>query len=99
MDTIEIHDVSQFADQVGSEFRIEVAEGQFVTAKLAEATALRTSATGTERPSREPFSLLFATGDDAVLQQRIYRVVHEKLGELSLFLVPIGPGQLEAIFN
>ena len=99
MDTIEIHDVSQFADQVGSEFRIEVGEDQFITATLTEATALNTSATGAGQLSREPFSLLFETGDDTVLQQQIYRVAHEKLGEFSLFLVPVGPGQLEAVFN
>jgi hypothetical protein len=61
----------------------------------------------TERPledgPRAQFSLVFRGGPDPPLQQRIYRLEHERLGPLDLFLVPLGPdatGQrYEAVFN
>lgn len=53
--------------------------------------------------ARESFSVLFHAPADARLPQRIYPVRHPALGELELFLVPLGPDaqglQLEAIFN
>lgn len=53
--------------------------------------------------SRAQFSLVFRGGPDLPLRQRIYRVEHDELGALDLFLVPIGPdgvGQrYEAVFT
>jgi hypothetical protein len=53
---------------------------------------------------RRPFSLIFSNPrKDAYLSQRIYRLEHEKMGPLELFLVPLGPDQTgmkyEAIFS
>lgn len=56
-------------------------------------------------PRAEPFSVYFLGPRSPVLPQRIYRVEHDQLGTLDLFLVPIGPdpkagGMLyEAVFN
>jgi hypothetical protein len=53
--------------------------------------------------SRSPFSLVFRGGPSPPLPQRIYRVEHEALGALDIFLVPIGPDEVgqryEAVFT
>jgi len=43
--------------------------------------------------------LVFQGGPDPPLPQRIYRVEHDELGELEIFLVPIAPDRYEAIFS
>jgi hypothetical protein len=40
-------------------------------------------------PQQEMFSLIFTGAKDSFLEQRIYRMHHEKLGDGELFLVPI----------
>lgn len=56
-------------------------------------------------PRAQPFSLYFSGPGSPVLQQQIFRLVHEQMGELDLFLVPIGPHpkrggmSYEAVFN
>ena len=89
MDLADIKDVSIFAPLVGSRFQIEIDEEQIVAAELVEAAGL----------AGEAFSLLFAVKDGIDLPQRTYRVSHEGLGEVQLFLVPLGGGRLESVFN
>ena len=52
---------------------------------------------------RPPFSLVFLGKDPRVLPQRLYRLEHEELGTLTIFLVPVGKdaeGVLyQAVFN
>lgn len=54
-------------------------------------------------PRAEPFSAFFRGPRNSILPQRIYRVEHDRLGTLEIFLVPVGPdGQgmgYEAVFN
>lgn len=55
-------------------------------------------------PRREPFSLIFSGPREMPLGQRIHRLRHVVLGDLEIFLVPIGPGpegaaRYEAVFN
>jgi len=54
-------------------------------------------------PARKQFSLVFRGGPEPPLQQRIYRVEHDELGALEIFLVPVGPDEVgqryEAIFT
>jgi hypothetical protein len=56
-----------------------------------------------ERPpvpgGRAPFSLVFAGGPSPPLPQRIYRVEHEELGPMDIFLVPIAVDRYEAVFS
>jgi hypothetical protein len=53
--------------------------------------------------TRAQFSLVFRGGPSPPLPQRIYRLEHDRLGALDLFLVPLGPdgtGQrYEAVFT
>jgi hypothetical protein len=50
-----------------------------------------------------PFNLTFRGPLSPLLPQRTYRLVHPQLGELELFLVPLGPQggeqRYEAVFN
>lgn len=55
-------------------------------------------------PRRRPFTLLFlGPVSQLYLLQRIYRLEHEQLGSLDIFLAPLGPehGRMryEAVFN
>lgn len=61
--------------------------------ELAEVTEVAGGAAGT---SRNPFSVLFHGPLEPVLPQGIYRLEHESLGELQLFIVPIGPDEPSA---
>ena len=87
-------EASDFADHVGSRFRIEIAPDEFVDAELIEARAQGEShAPG----QRQPFSLLFDTGQE--LPQRTYHVMHDDIGELHVFMTPVGPATMECNFN
>lgn len=50
-----------------------------------------------------PFSLIFRAPGPGVLEQRTYPLEHAELGELQIFLVPIGRSgdavEYEAVFN
>lgn len=50
-----------------------------------------------------PFSVVFETTELIDVEQQIIQVSNDSIGELSLFLVPLGPGsngmQLEAVFT
>jgi len=97
MDLAAIKDVSVFAEQVGSVFRIEVGPEQFIDATLVDAVASRQQ--GVASLPREPFSLLFALPEGIDLAQQTYNVSQAQLGELQLFLVPVGPSRMESVFN
>jgi hypothetical protein len=43
--------------------------------------------------ARMPFSLIFAGPLEPVLPQRIYSFAHPAMGELGIFIVPIGPDE------
>ena len=99
MDLADIKDVSIFSEQVGSRFRIEIEPDRFVSAELIEAEALDSRPRSPALPEREPFSLLFEVDGGIDLPQQTYPVHHDVLGEQPLFLVPVGTGRLESIFN
>ncbi len=52
---------------------------------------------------QESFSVFFHGPASPFMQQGMYRLCHEKLGEVDLFLVPVGRDsdgyQYEAVFN
>lgn len=52
---------------------------------------------------REAYSLTFCGPQQPILPQRIYRISHSELGDLDLFLVPVGPQKdgmgYEAVFT
>jgi len=90
-----------FADKVGEVFVIGEQEFPAIPLTLTEAEPLpaRTGPNG----MRPPFSLIFLGKDPRVLPQRLYRLEHEEMGTLTIFLVPVGKdaeGVLyQAVFN
>ena len=71
------------------------------------ALGLRLAATGSAGAGlpgrREPFSLIFHGPLRPLLPQGIHRLLHPELGEIAIFLVPVGPVgqamQYQAIFS
>ena len=68
--------------------------------KLVSADKLTHSATVGER---EAFSLVFRGNNGLNLPQQIYRISHEHMGAMDIFIVPIGPDEegmcYEAVFS
>ncbi|MEM5775262.1 MAG: hypothetical protein AAGU05_09700 [Anaerolineaceae bacterium] len=72
-------------------------EPQPVDLELIEVSEVR------ERARQAVFSLIFLGPADGLLPQHIYNLRHETLGEMDLFLVPVGKGErgfeYQAVFN
>jgi hypothetical protein len=92
--------IDNFSDLTGTTFEVLSDEFEGFSLELRVARALRG-----DSDAREPFSLIFVGPLEPVLQQSIRRLRHAELGELELFLVPVGPDQentgiqYEAVFS
>lgn len=82
-----------FSPHLGSLFGVErppeevPSAGAAVELRLTDVAALPDQAGA---PRREPFALEFSGPREPLLEQRIYRLRHDVLGALEVFLVPIG---------
>lgn len=95
--------MEHFAAVKGTSFRLVSGEGRPRDLVLVEVESL---SGGTVAPEgrRAPFSLTFREPRATTyLQQATVRLEHEDLGDLDLFLVPIGPDvdgmRYEAVFT
>lgn len=96
------HHVDVFAARVGQAFRMPLQGGQELPLELIEVRDL-----GTRRTETGPLStyaLVFrSAGERRHAPQGTYRLEHDELGTLEIFLVPLGPDAVgmryEAIFN
>jgi len=90
-----------FADRLGHVFAVAEQNMPAIPLTLTEAKPLD-SARGMPGV-RPPFSLIFLAKDPRVLPQRLYRLQHDDLGELTIFLVPVGKDaegiRYQALFN
>ena len=86
--------VDDFRPLLNDRFRVAPDEAPGFEVELVEVTEIPREPGG-----RAPFSLVFGGGPNPPLEQRIYRVEHDGLGELDLFLVPIAVDRYEAIFT
>jgi hypothetical protein len=95
--SIESLSQESFAENLNTKFRVAVESREPVEFELIEVTP------GVQLEGTERFSLIFRAGLDCRLPQSIYRLEHERLGALDIFLVPIkreADGlRYEAIFN
>jgi hypothetical protein len=81
-----------FAGRVGEQFHVRAPEEHSVTLVLTEVTTgPDTGATGPDGATRHQFSLLFHGPRDPQLSQGLWELDHDTMGELALFLVPLGP--------
>lgn len=90
-----------FSGKVGQVFSIGDSGAPPIPLTLTEAELVEAQA---GPPGlRPPFSLVFVARDPRVLPQRIYRLAHGDLGDLDIFLVPIGKSadgvRYQATFN
>ena len=75
-----------FADKVEEVFVVKDADVPAIPLNLVEAELFATR--GPQTVGRTPFSLTFVARDPRVLPQRIYRLEHDGLGMVEIFLVP-----------
>jgi hypothetical protein len=98
MSTNLTHD--EFSKHVGTQFKIALAESEF-SLKLVEVKAYMPGEN--EQDGMERFSVFFDGPGDIRLPQQTYRLEHDKMGELDLFLVPVSGDEkgfrYEAVFN
>jgi hypothetical protein len=89
-----------FSEHVGETFRLALESGDTLDLELIEAELSRIQET---KSDRAPFALVFRGDPETVLPQCLYHLKHDTMGDVSLFLVPIGPDeqgmQYEAVFN
>jgi hypothetical protein len=88
-----------FVERVGQDFRIDVDPTTSIVTVLTSATRLD----GDPHRSGSGFSLVFRGPVEPLLPQRIYRLVHDELAAMDVFIVPIGRDEAgahyEAIFS
>ena len=86
-----------FSESVKTKFRLTAETSDPVELELIQLTE------GVSSPRHEQFALLFLGPQNPFLPQAIYQLHHDTLGELDLFLVPVGRDQngfqYEAVFN
>ena len=86
--------VADFTPLRGDRFRIAPDDSPPFDIELVEVTEIPREPGG-----RAPFSLEFQGGPNPPLPQRIYRLEHEELGAIEIFLVPIASDRYEAVFT
>jgi hypothetical protein len=87
-----------FAECLHSSFQIAIPGGSPLTVELSEVTERNDS------PKLEQFYVIFHSSGGEYLPQAMYTLKHEKLGDIELFLTPIGPSagsgaNYQAVFN
>ena len=91
-----------FESHLNTEFRLTLDDQTTVPLELIRVEGVRGDTVAESK--REPFSIILRSADNAAYEQQICRLEHERLGELHLFLVPIGPSRdggmcYEAVFS
>lgn len=93
-----------FLDVLNQVFTLSAVESSAVAEASAslELTAVELLSQSLSESS-QPFVLVFRGSDSAILPQSIYRLQHDQLGAIELFLVPVAASAdgpvYEAIFN
>jgi hypothetical protein len=82
---------ADFSGRVGDSFGVTAADAAEPALELVEATeSTEHGGRGPEGQARMQFSLVFRGPTTPVLPQATYRLSHAELGDLELFLVPVG---------
>ena len=90
----------EFSRHLNSTFNLKFVDGD-LPLELVEVSAYRPQEH--EEQGLERFSALFAGPGNALLPQGLYRLTHDQMGDVDLFLVPVSVDQrriqYEAVFN
>ena len=91
--------LDDFTPALGEAFALDAGGTRGLELRLVEARSLGDQAF----KDRTPFALLFRGPREPVLAQAMYRLTHQRLGALDIFIVPVGRGadgvDYEAIFT
>lgn len=94
---LEILHLASFSEHVNTKFRINGNDSTFVDIELIEAADEEST------PKQERFSLIFSGPLQPFLPQGTYKIEHDRMGTLDLFLVPIAKQEdgfhYQAAFN
>ncbi len=94
---------ADFEPHVSTPFTIHYNAADELEVQLASVRAHGQQSESEPAGQRRPFSLLFQSTIQQYLPQGTYRIAHAALGELHLFIVPIGPNatgmRYEAVFT
>lgn len=86
-----------FAENVNTKFRIPFEASSAAELELLEVVEARSTS------RQQQFSVFFRGPLEYILPQGTYHMEHEKMGEIDLFIVPVGRDQdgfrYEAVFN
>jgi len=96
---LDIVNARDFAAHLNQDFKV-LAQGQELDFVLIEATPNpQYRAPG----FREPFSVIFRGPMSPALNQGMVRMKHQRMGDFTLFIAPLGPDQrgmiYQAVFN
>lgn len=92
--SLETVTAEDFAEVKGSRFRLMIEPPRSERPVVFEFDlAAVTPGSGPSGAFRQPFTVLFHGPIQPVLPQGIYRLEHDKLGVLELFIVPVGPDE------
>jgi hypothetical protein len=81
-----------FGGRTGERFEVAVDDGEPLELELTEATeSTELGGPGPDGQERRQFSLIFRGPATPFVPQGTYALSHAELGELDLFLVPLGP--------
>jgi hypothetical protein len=92
---LESFTLETFEGRVGERFVVAFEADAPLEVELVQVSGLGEAPEG----GRAPFALLFRAEPHQPFDQRIYPVEHSELGEFELFLVPVAPGEYEAVFS
>lgn len=86
-----------FASRLNTKFRVFFNAEEPTEVELIEVTKLR------QKPRYEAFAVTFLAPNDIPPEQRLYKVEHDTLDAVELFLVPFAQNEkglsFEAVFN
>lgn len=93
----DVFKIEKFSGHENSKFLMHYGDAQTAELELISVTDVGSA------PRQAQFSLVFKGPQNGPAAQNIFRLEHEKLGTLDLFLVPIGRDKdgltYEAVFN
>ncbi len=81
-----------FSGQLNKTFQLQLEGVEPIPLELIEVSELRAT------PKQEMFAIVFSAAGPDVLPQQIYSLENEAMGQLKLFLVPVGKGEQDSVF-
>jgi Domain of unknown function (DUF6916) len=95
------HSAESFSRHLNTKFKVKFESSEPVELELVEVAVRKIEPN--EQAGMERFSTFFYGPADYFLPQQTYELAHQEMGEMYLFIVPIGQDQrgirYEAVFN